>query len=154
MEMVKEARKKFEEIHAGKEGHWFDLGEYEFLKQEFFDKYASCLLSLAENTEDMASDLRKAADQIALLAECCFQSNLINMENLKTQNQLADKLRKIASNISPEPSTERIYKEHLDRLRQLRTVAVDNESRYLDDEIADMEKKLIGANDGLANSKP
>lgn len=43
-EQVETARSKFEEIHDG----WFDPGEYEQLKQDWFDEYGEMLLEIAE----------------------------------------------------------------------------------------------------------
>jgi hypothetical protein len=47
-EQVERARSKYQEIHDGREGHWFDPGEYEQLKQDWFDEYGEMLLELAE----------------------------------------------------------------------------------------------------------
>jgi hypothetical protein len=45
---VEKARKEYQHILDGREGRWFDPGEYEDLKQRWFDTYALRLIQSAE----------------------------------------------------------------------------------------------------------
>ena len=55
-ELTKKAREKYQHILDGKEGHWFDPGEYEYLKQEWFNDFALRLIESLEGYEDRAME--------------------------------------------------------------------------------------------------
>lgn len=48
IEELKNIRDKYEEVEAGKRGGWFDCGEYESLKQNWFDDYGMRLIKEIE----------------------------------------------------------------------------------------------------------
>lgn len=43
-----ELRKKYDQIKAGRENHWYDEGEYEYLVKAYFEDFVGDLLALAE----------------------------------------------------------------------------------------------------------
>lgn len=56
MRLTEKAREKYQHILDGKAGRWFDLGEYEQLKQEWFDKFALELIESLEAHEEWAME--------------------------------------------------------------------------------------------------
>lgn len=53
-ETLANARKEYQHILQGRAGRWFDPGEYEQLKQQWFDKYGMKLIEALEkkNTQE------------------------------------------------------------------------------------------------------
>lgn len=47
--VLEKARKEYDNIILGKEGRWFDPGEYEDLKQQWFDTYALRFIQWSES---------------------------------------------------------------------------------------------------------
>lgn len=45
---IEKAKKDYKNIVDGKAGRWFDSGEYEYLVEEWFKKYALELIKIAE----------------------------------------------------------------------------------------------------------
>lgn len=55
-DLSRQARKDYQEIINGRAGSWFDPGEYEDLKQKWFDKYALQLIESLEGYEERAME--------------------------------------------------------------------------------------------------
>jgi len=54
--LTNEARKKYQQIIDGRKGGWFDPGEYEELKQQWFDKFGMHLIEALESYEERAME--------------------------------------------------------------------------------------------------
>ena len=51
-------KEKVKSVHDGRAGRWFDPGEYEYLKQEFFDEQVPVLISMIEDLKNQLDSER------------------------------------------------------------------------------------------------
>ncbi len=111
--------------------------------------------------EHKAERLRAIAFHMGILVETLQEKGAITANGVQISLEMANELKAMANELWPEKpgrSVINLYREHLERLRQLRNQYgnIDYEGQFLDDDIARIEKHIVklveGATDGTDES--